>query len=347
MALTTQKNFTSDINGVYLKDIKDKLNYKHSVYSDRLKSVESALAYGDSFYQEYFDNYCNVGINANDSLLSDTNVVKSLENMATYLLMSDDVKEENKKLEQQYVSREEHLNKKMRRENEMSSDGTSKVENTLDNVMEKDNSNFKKLKTQVITVKDLERDDELGETLREYQAFLDSITDKLKDETKRKFKRYLYTANSGSVRDDMLICKDSMMKVHGYSLKHFGESTKPDYSHIDFTNERHLLGVKVEYKSGKKMAKGLLYFTPNDDYQDDFNCILVDLQNVIDKTNLTDFEKDVLELIRYNMSLVDIAKDLETYENKVKRTIKIVSKKVSKMSIELGYEYKGGIKSLK
>ena len=344
MALTVQQYFTSSINGVTVNDIKNKLDYKNKhTYNDRLDVVKDALSYGDDFYQQYFDNHFNACINNSDFLLSDTNICKSLESMATYLLMSDDIKNS----EDNFVARQEQLEKRMSKENEVSSDG---FVNLLEEAEEEVNtSNYKKKKVQTITSKDLNRDDELGDLLRQYQSFLNDIKYKLKDDNKhlRKRPRFIYAVHSGGVHDDMIIVKESFMGIHGYKLKHYSvESQLPDYDSIDYTNVRHLLGANIKSDEKSVKAKGLLFFMPTEDYQDDFNCILVDLQDIIDKANLTDFEKDVLELNRLNLSRVDIAKELETYDAKIKRTMELIAKKVSKQAYAMGYKDKGGIKDL-
>lgn len=345
MAFTTQVMFTSDINGVKVRDIESKIDYKLNNYKEREEKVNEILEFADNFYQEYFDDFCSVSINSDDALLSDTNVVKSLEKMATYLLMADDVKS-RKNTDYQFFSKESSLDSKTIKEKEYSSTGASYIDESDDKAIPeaKSQSNYKKVKKQVISSADVNRKDELGDVLSDYNDFLTFLrAEKEKSASQRKHSVYLYSRHIGMVKDDMLICKDSFLGVHGYNLKYFSESTNPDYSKIDFTNSEHLLGKKIKTEEGKNIAvRGLLYFSSNDDLQNDFNCILIDLQNVIDKTDLTQFEIDTLELSRLNLSVVDIAKELETYDAKIKRTMKLIAKKVSKKAIELGYK-SGGI----
>lgn len=347
MALTVQQFFTSSINGVTVNDIKNKLDYKNvHNFNDRLSLVNETLQFGDEFYQQYFDEYFDVCISNDDFLLSDTNVCKSLETIGTYLLMSEDVKNEN----ENFAARQQQLEKRMSKENEIGTDGmTDLLENAEDEDEFKDNSNYKLEKIQTIKKEDLNKQNEMGELLKQYQAFLDDIQYKLKQGNShlRLKPRFIYTTHSSAVKDDMIILKESFMGIHGYKLKHYSvESRTPDYDAIDFTNVRHLLGATLASSNRNVKAKGLLYFKPTSDYQDDFNCQLIDLQNIIDKTNLTEFEKDVLELNRYSLSNVDIASELGTYDTKVKRTMKTIAKKVSKQAYAMGYKDKGGIKNL-
>src|SRR5699024_10737041 len=254
--------------------------YKIDSIEDRIKCVDIALAHGDIFYQEYFDKYCDPCITNSDMLLSDSNVVQSLESMANYILAKDD---EYNKTESSYFVSEHELDRKMRREDEFDNTDTSLIVDKDENVYvyeeAKSNQNFKKSKTQTIKPSDLERNDELGSILRDYNTFINLISnytkkDKVTGETKKIDKKanlYTYSKQHSSIKDDMIICKDSMMKTHGYTLKYFSESTEPNYDMIDLTNIDHLLGGWVEYSEGKVRSNGLLSFKPTDDYQDDFN----------------------------------------------------------------------------
>ena len=123
------------------------------------------------------------------------------------------------------------------------------------------------------------------------------------------------------------------MRVHGYNLKNFSESTQPDYSVIDLSNVNHLLGGWVEYDSGRVMSNGLLSFKATDDYQDDFNCILISLENLIAQCELSEFQLEVLELYQGGMNYLSIAKELGTYDRKVDRALKNIAKKVSERAL--------------
>lgn len=344
MALKNQSYFTAKIGDVDLYSIKSMINYKIDNLEDRMKCVDIALAHGDKFYQEYFDKYCDPAITNSDMLLSESNVVQSLESMANYILAKDD---EYNKSESTYFVSDHELDRKMRKENEFDNTGTSLIVGKDETVSvyeeARSNQNFKKSKTQTIKPSDFERDDELGNILRDYNTFINLISnytkkDKITGETKKTDKKanlYTYSKQHSSIKDDMIICKDSMMKTHGYNLKYFSESTQPDYDMIDLTNIDHLLGSEVEYKDTTIKSDGLLSFTPTDDYQDDFNCIVVDVQNLVDKTDLDEFELNVLELHRSGMRVYNISQELNTYSDKVTRAINRIAKKVSQKAKEL------------
>ena len=344
MALKNQAYFTAKIDDVDVHSIKSMINYKIDSLEDRMKCVDIALAHGDNFYQEYFDKYCDPAITNSDMLLSESNVVQSLESMANYILAKDD---EYNKTESSYFVSDHELDRKMRRENEFDNTGTSLIVGKDETVSiyeeAKSNQNFKKSKTQTIKPSDFERDDELGSILRDYNTFINLISnytkkDKVTGETKKIDKKanlYTYSKQHSSIKDDMIICKDSMMKTHGYTLKYFSESTEPNYDMIDLTNIDHLLGGWVEYSEGKVRSNGLLSFKPTDDYQDDFNCIIVDLQNLIDNCDLNNFQMDVINLYQEGLKASDIERELNATRKKVRIALDTVAKKVSQKAKEL------------
>ena len=344
MALKNQSYFTAKIGDVDVHSIKSMINYKIDSLEDRMKCVDIALAHGDKFYQEYFDKYCDPAITTGDMLLSDSNVVQSLESMANYILAKDP---EYNKTEDSYFVREDRMMDKIKTEDEFGGTDSSLIVGKDETVSiyeeAKSNQNFKKTKKQTIKPSDFERGGELGNILRDYNVFLNLIsqhTKKNKDgsdsnKSVKKANLYMYTKQHSSIKDDMIICKDSMMRTHGYNLKYFSESTQPNYDAIDLSNVDHLLGSEVEYKDTAIKSDGLLSFTPTDDYQDDFNCIIVDVQNLVDKIDLDEFELNVLELYRGGMKIYNISQELNTYSDKVTRAINRIAKKVSQKAKEL------------
>ena len=335
MALKNQSYFTAKIGNVDLYSIKSMINYKIDNLEDRMKCVDIALAHGDEFYQEYFDKYCDTGITSNDLLLSESNVVQSLEGMANYILAKDP---EYNKTEDSYFVRHDRLVDKINKEDEFGGTESSLLLCEDDSVLPyeevKNKQNYKKLKKQTIKPDDLQRNDDLGDILRDYNTFLDLISQHTKknntiNKSAKKANLYMYTKQHSSIKDDMIICKDSMMKTHGYTLKYFSESTKPSYDVIDITNIDHLLGGKVEYNDVIAKSNGLLSFKPTDDYQNDFNCIIVDVQNIIDSIDLNEFELDTIELYRNGLNANAIAKELDSYNVTIERTLKKIAKKIS------------------
>jgi|GEM_PF-2913893 len=335
MAFSTQRNFMGVLDGTNVNELNKKIDYKKTKLEDRKKVVNDILN-STRFYEEYFSDYFNANINSGDYLSSDVNVCKSLERMANYLLNSDEVKAEEDKEKVQYVFHTDlkYFQKKLDRERSVESISGAEDSDHSDLVihfLKREERNFKKSKKQVITSQDLKRDDLLGQVLRDYKALEDFITNELKKEDS-KYNRYLLAKIKGQLSSDMIYCKDALLGVWGYDLKYFSESTKYNVDVFDFTNEFHLKGGVVETESGHHLvAKGLLFFKPTYDPNNDFDFVLWDLQNTINKANLTDFEKVVLEMARSGLTQEEIATNLNTYQKKISRTIDIIAKKVARV----------------
>lgn len=296
-------------------------------YNERLKHIESVLG-GTSFFQEYFDNYYKVEKNKDDALSIDDNICQLLENYASYLLNSYDVEKEEKTKYKFYYN-ERDFQRALRKEVNYDSGATDEViDFLLDN-----QDNFKKAKEQKIYKKDLNREDFLGETLRNYDSYI-----KVLDNTdiplfkKNKIK--------GEVQRDMIESKDKLLGVHGYKLKYFSESTEPDLNMIDLSNKNHLKGYTLgnEVSKDNRFVKGLLNFNFNGDFQNDFQCILYDLSVLIDKTNMTKNERKIINMYRDGMKLVDIAHELSYSKQYVSKTLDVATDKVCKMARELNYK---------
>lgn len=337
MAFSTQRNFVGVLDGTDVMTLNQKIDYKKTKLEERKQVVDNILE-GTQFYSEYFSGFFKANINSGDHLSSDVNVCKSLERMANYLLNSDEIKAEEDADKVQYVfhTDEKYFQKKIDRErsiealSEMDSENKAGDEAVI-HFLKREEKNYKKDKNQFISTEDLKRDDFLGSVLRDYKTYEDFITAELKKD-KSEFSRYLLTKIKGQLTNDMIYTKDHMLGIFGYDLKAFSESTDYNLDVFDFTNEIHLKGRLIETESGKRiLAKGLLFFTPGHDPNSDFDHILWDLQDTIDKANLTDFEKVVLEESRNGATQEEIAVRLNTYQKKISRTIDVIARKVARV----------------
>lgn len=346
MALSNQQNFIGVLDGTDVMNLNKQIDYKQTKLEDRKKVVEEIVK-STEFYTEYFSGYFKGSINSGDSLSSDVNVCKSLERMASYLLNSEEIKAEEDKEVTQYVFHTDakYFKKKMERESSIEalteSDDGSKSEAII-HFLKREGKNQKKGKDQFISKTDLKRTDLLGQVLRDYSSYNDFITAELQKKKKSKFNRYMLTKIKGQLTNDMIYSKDQLLGTWGYDLKTFSESTVPDLDVFDFTNRLHLNGttIKVKDKKGKlknEHIKGLLYFKNDFNPDNDFSFILRDLQDTIDKANLTEMEKYVLEEMRNGASKVEVAEKLETHHVKIVRTMEIIAGKVMKV----GNKYDG------
>ena len=333
MAFSNQKNFNATLDGVTVYDLIKKIDYSKTKLEDRKKVIEDILN-STNFYQEYFDNYYNPSLSPHDSLAHENNVCRSLEIMATYLLNSDEVKEEKKKSKYTFFTDDDYLDEKINKEETI---GLIQDREDIDEkkssiyFFRQDKPNYKKDKKQKITAADLKRDDWLGEILRDYNAFLVYITNKLK-ENDPNINRYLLTRTKGQIEKDMIYCKDALLGVFGYKLRNSSESTKYDVDVFNFTNPNHLKGFIIKDKDGKKRyVKGLLYIKPEFDPNDDFSYVLLDLEETIKKANLTKREWYILNELRNGATKTEIAERLNVTHVQVIKDLEIIVRKICKV----------------
>lgn len=346
------KNFTASLDGVTANDLVKKLDRDKSEYRDRLKHVEDILD-NTEFFNIYYEEYFNPNISMNEYIASESNISILLENYASYLLNSEHCEEEvlykikkgellpkldmseNAPLESvgaqgvqrslsqepsikyEFYTDENNFRKSLNRD--MSIEGMSgngATEHVIDFLLNI-GSNFKKSKDQTITSKDLNRTDFLGSVLRDYQTYLEFLRNIPKDSP--NYKRFVVDRIKGSVKQDMIDAKDGLLRVHGYNLRYFSESTEPYYDAINLGDPEQLVGFKDDNQpKGEITVKGLLYMKFNGDFQNDFQCILYDLEKLIDRTPLTDKQRSVILMIRDGYSNFDIAQELSIDKSNIK-----------------------------
>lgn len=333
MAFSTQQNFVAELDGTTVAEILKKLDYKIIDLEGR-KKVVSDILNSTGFFKEYFSGYFRVNITNNDSLSVNNNVCLALEKMTNYILNSSEVKKMDDKEKSKYIFYTDslHFDKKINKE--LSIESMSGENGNSDNVihfLKRDNKNYKRAKTQKITNKDLKRDDFLGEVLRSYQIFKDFLTEEIKKGKESKFNRFTLTKVKNQIENDMIYSKDHLLGVWGYELKSFSESTEPNIDVFDFTNINHLHGVTLEKDGRCEFIKGLLYLKATDDYMNDFNLILIDLQNLVNKTELSEEELFILSAIQHGLPKKVVADLLDVNPMKITRSMVTISEKVALM----------------
>lgn len=195
-----------------------------------------------------------------------------------------------------YFYDSETLDKRMNRELSIEALTEGKKENDEErgeevlHLLIRKEKNHKKPKKQIISESDLLRDDFFGQVLRDYNEFLEQLTNDLKEE-KGDGKRYLRSRAKYQVKNDMLYTKDSLTGTFGYQVTN-SDSTVPDLDIIDLKNLDHvkaLLSLRVE-------------FDPNND----LSFIIMDLDEIIEKA-LDDDEKFVVDALRDDFQITEIA----------------------------------------
>jgi len=324
-------NFNSKLDNITIREINSKLDYNLTSLNDRKQKLDDILS-NTNFYTDYFDNYYKSNLTSNDNLSENNNVCRSLENMATYLLNSEEEKKQRQKNKEYklYVDNK-YFNLKLNKETFLNSCENIELENNIIHYLKNKENNIKKVYKTKITQEDLQKEGWFGDILRNYNECLNNLTNKLTDKQNiNLYNRYYLTRAKGQIIEDMIYCKESFLKPIKLNLKIENESTKYNFDNFDFTNETHLKGFKYKNDKGKLInIKGLIYFDYKDyDINDDMYHVLLDLEKIINKSNLTFFEKQVLKLLRKGFNNSEIAKKLKTNHVKIIRTINKIIKKI-------------------
>ena len=328
MYLDNNNHFYGKIGG---KSINDFLKFDYNLKScqERIDFVNEVLGMYEvdnvEFYDEYFDEVydqdrkygkINIVIGKDKSQYTESNIANALEIIANYILAVD---EKEKSINYKIYTSEELFNKACKEYKLINSvakanGGIELMNNTGENIVEgfplyQLPKNFKKVKDLKIEKVDLEK----YPPMKDYQNFYEY----LKEESNRlwstkglsreelirrgKIKKIL-----PEIKKDMLEVKKQLQMpiIWKAPLKDSGEA---DYDMLDMFD--------------KNVVKELLKVKKQVDLQDDLSCILVDLENLINKVEFTDRQKEVLNMWKNGVCIDDIAKDLKVRQNTISKTL--------------------------
>lgn len=328
MYLDNNNHFYGKIGG---KSINNFLKFDYNLKScqERIDFVNEVLGMYEvdnvEFYDEYFDEVydqdrkygkINIVIGKDKSQYTESNIANALEIIANYILAVD---EKEKSINYKIYTSEELFNKACKEYKLINSvakanGGIELMNNTGENIVEgfplyQLPKNFKKVKDLKIEKVDLEK----YPPMKDYQNFYEY----LKEESNRlwttkglsreelirrgKIKKIL-----PEIKKDILEVKKQLQMpiIWKAPLKDSGEA---DYDMLDMFD--------------KNVVKELLRVKKQVDLQDDLSCILVDLENLINKVEFTDRQKEVLNMWKNGVCIDDIAKDLKVRQNTVSKTL--------------------------
>ena len=319
MYLDNNNNFYGKIGGKHIGNFLN-FNYKLNTCEERIAFVNEVLEMykvdGVEFYHEYFDEVydqerkhskIDLVIDKSKSTYTTSNIASSLELIANYILAVDDVDDKvNYKI---YTS--EELFKRACQEFNVIND-VAKANGGLDMKYEEEGNkgveafpffqlpkNYKKVKDLKLEKEDLEK----YPPMKDYYEFYNY----LKEESKRlwgtknlskeemvrrgKIKKLL-----PEIKKDMMDAKKQLQMpiIWKSPLKDNGGA---DYDLLDMFD--------------KEVVKELLRVHKGVDLQDDLSCILVDLENLINKIEFTDKQRKVLELWSNGLATGEISKKLK------------------------------------
>lgn len=308
-----------------LTQIRGNIDYKKTKLNDRKQIVENILSNSQNDLEDYFDTRYKASLTSKDKLSHEDNVCRTLESLANYLLNADEIKKEKQDEEAQYMfhTNEQYFQKKVQRENSIEGMSTNSNEDTVIHFLVRSKKNYKKGKTQIVTTADLKREGLVGEVLRQYNAELERVTDKLKKgNIDNSGNRYLLTRASGQIKTDMVIVKNQLLGTFGFNSNP-SESTEYDLEPIDYKNENHV----------KELLKTFCDFEPNSELA----YLVMGFEQIAEKADFTPHERHVYNLIRQGLKPVDLAPILNVTTQQAGRLGRIIAKKIAKKATELEY----------
>lgn len=331
--------FKGTYEGKNIWDYKNKVNYKIEDLEKRkellydILNIEKVGKYeftNDLFWKEVWNTgVCKAELNKTDFLWSETNIAATLESMGTYLLALDS--EENK------------INYKIYKKEKDFKDALSKEKNAInkygDNLSldeKRDfkilipNGNYKLDPKPTIKKSDLNR----YPLLKDYQEYLNYLKTVMKDDDIKKelintlkskgIKRYdkesqlfgFLVNATGEVKNDMLKAKDLLEQpiVWKQPLKDSGYKSYEELDMFDANQVMELLRVHRDMDIV--------------DFQDDLNCILFDLNKLINECEFTEQQSKVLNLFSRGMTQDAISKELNIKQQAVNLHLNAIINKI-------------------
>ena len=336
MYLDNNNHFYGKIGGKSIGDFL-KFNYKLDTCEERIEFLNEILEMyevdGVEFYHEYFDEVydqdrpygkINIVIGKDKSQYTESNIANALEMMANYILAVD---EKDRGINYKIYTSEELFNRACQEFNLINN--VARANGGLDMAYGEDGEkeafpifqlpkNFKKVKDLKIEKSDFEK----YPPMKDYYDFYNYLKEESnrlwsckglekKDLVRRgKIKKLL-----PEVKKDMLEAKKQLQMpiIWKAPLKDNG---KADYDILDMFD--------------KNVVKELLRVHKQVDLQDDLSCILVDLENLINKIEFTNKQRIVLNMWSDGVEPIIIARTLNMKQSAVNKYIDTIVGMIAK-----------------
>ena len=325
--INTKREFKKPLPDTYFEELFIQ-EYDEGVDKDKCywdEEDECYLTYG-----EYIDKYSrddlsdgkahtgkNVShvklcLNTSDGVYSESNIAKEIEKMADYILYAPDGERINKKTEYNFYTEEkfkQRLNKDLNLEGALSKSGEDDDER-IDFLIRKGN-NYKLEAKQKIYEKDF-KDKELKDILVPYHELREKLRDKSRT-NKNKKQGYIIGNEINLLGKDMIDVKNQL-KGTIYFKQPLPDEGRIDYDEFDFFDE--------------EMVKELLRMKPRSDFQNDLDCIIYDLQCIIDKCDFDDNELKIIDAIRNEYDIVELANEFNSSKQNISFFVNKIVKKI-------------------
>lgn len=302
-------NFYGKIDGENCYDFLKKLDNTIKTSEERIEYVNKFLS-KYNFFNKYFDYYYKVNINTDENQFYESNICKCLEVISYYITSAPSKKERtksniinNRKLYN--IEKSEHPF------------DIEKIENSTSNYQTLVSDNYYLENNPVIEKKDYHPTNELEKILLDT---LNQIDDTIKNFRliKKNNKKLTQGCNKAinELNQERVFAKLAYKRIfstHTYSSYHEKTELLDKY---DFGNPEHILQLV-------KMGK-------NDYAGEPYRILLYDLEELFNRTKLTNCEESVLAyLYEYNMPTSEIAKYFKVNKKKILSTIKSATKKMA------------------
>lgn len=276
-------------------------------------------------------------LNKNDSTYSTSNIAKTLEILASYILAVDDKSKETKI---KIYNSKELFKRACQEEALLNKIATVNGENTYSKTSNKDElkednsfaifqipKNYKKIKDSKIKSKDIKKYPMLkmySDTYEWYKSKYKELGDRRLNKEDLKIKRVV-RKNLKLLKNDMIDAKNSIERpiVWKAPLK---DSCNPEWDYLNMFDKTHV--------------RELLRVQKGNDLQDDLSCIVMDLNNIISKIEFTKIQTDILSMYRRDKSLEYISDVMNITSPAVSKQIdKIVNKIINTYEKEYEENY--------
>lgn len=332
--INTKREFNKPLPNTYFEELFIQ-EYDEAIDKDKCYFDEELDKYVT--YEDYVDKYgreslhdgkrhtgknvshVKLCLNTSDGIYSETNIAKELEKMADYILYAPDGERINKTTEYNFYTEEkfkERLNKDMNLEGVLS-DSRDNAER-IDFLIRK-GDNYKLEAKQKFQKGDL-KDKDLKDVIVSYYELREKLSKLMSDiKSGKNIKKYklkeIYMIGNQikSLGKDLVDIKDQL-KGTIYFKQPLIDSTEIDYNQFDFFN--------------KDMIRELLRISPRYDLQDDLACLTNDIQYLISKCNFSDVELDIIDMMKSNYDVSEIARELDCKYQTVQSIINKIIKKI-------------------
>ena len=219
-------------------------------------------------------------LNTSDTLYSESNVAKTLEILGSYILAKDNVENEEEKVKI-YNSRELFLRAI---KEECTVNGLSSNSTSPEFAVFKMEKNYKKEIKDVVTADDVKK----YPVVKDYIDAYNNILKEYKELGKKQFltpeenkRKYMLKKNLKSLKMDSIDSKLAFARPIKWKQP-LKDNGCPNWDYLDLMDREHV--------------KNLLQIPCHNDFSNDLACIREDLQNLVEKTEFTNRQLEVLNL---------------------------------------------------